>query len=91
MQLFVDLDGVLADFDTHYEGHFGIRPCIVADNVNWDLVQNVKDFYLGIPPMADMHMLWQRIEGHRPIVLTGVPSSVEEASIPSGSSAKKTR
>jgi hypothetical protein len=63
LQLFVDLDGVLADFDAHYEGHFGIRPCTVTDNVDWDLVRNVKDFYLGISPMADMHMLWQRIEG----------------------------
>jgi hypothetical protein len=42
-------------------------------------VRAVKDFNLNIPPMADLEALWARIERHRPIVLTGVPSSVPEA------------
>lgn len=79
MQLFVDCDGVLADFDTHYENHFGIRACTTTDNVDWDLVRVVKDFYLSIPPMPDMQALWDRIKRHRPIVLTGVPRAVPEA------------
>ena len=79
MQVFVDMDGVLADFDTHYETHFGTRPCKKSDNVDWDAVRAVKDFNLGIPPMADLEALWARIERHNPIVLTGTPSSVPEA------------
>jgi hypothetical protein len=79
MQLFVDMDGVLADFDAYYEAAFGIRSSTVADNVDWERVCAVKDFYLGIPPMADMEQLWRRIERHRPIILTGVPRSVPEA------------
>lgn len=35
MQVFVDMGGVLADFDRHYETHFGTRPCKIADNDDW--------------------------------------------------------
>lgn len=79
MQLFVDMDGVLADFDSHHEDVFGIRPCKIADNVDWKAVRAIKDFYLNIPPMPDLDALWARIERYQPIVLTGVPSSVAEA------------
>jgi hypothetical protein len=78
-QLFVDMDGVLADFNAHYESVFGVRPCKVADNVDWAAVRARPDFFLGIPPMPDMGDLWRVIKWHSPIVLTGVPASVEEA------------
>lgn len=81
MQVYVDMDGVLADFDRHYETVFGIRADKLADNVNWQDVRNAKGFYADIPPMADMRELWGFVERltPRPIVLTGIPSSVEEA------------
>ena len=80
-QIFVDMDGVLADFDAHYETVFGMRVDKVADNVDWGNVRGVKGFYAAIPPMADMRELWDfldRLTPH-PIILTGVPSAVEEA------------
>ena len=80
MQIFVDMDGVLADFDAHHEAVFGVRPDKVADNVDWSAVRAVKDFYLNIPPMADLPALWTVLGKHKPIILTGVPRSVEEAS-----------
>jgi hypothetical protein len=79
MTLFVDMDGVLADFDLHYEAVFGIRPSKADDNVDWAAVRAVEGFYAAIPPMADLPELWARIERYRPIVLTGIPKSVEEA------------
>lgn len=79
MQLYVDMDGVLADFDRHHEAVFGFRSCKHADNVDWAAIRAVKDFYLQIPPMPDLDRLWARIERYRPIVLTGIPWSVEEA------------
>lgn len=79
MQLFVDMDGVLADFDRHYQTVFGVRPDKVADDVDWEAVRAVKNFYLDIPPMPDLPMLWGAIRNLDPIVLTGVPSLVEEA------------
>src|SRR5215510_7594879 len=47
MRLFVDMDGVLADFDRHHEAVFGIRACKIADNVDWERVRAVRNFYLG--------------------------------------------
>ncbi len=79
MQIFVDMDGVLADFDAHHEAVFGTRPDKVADNVDWAAVRAVEGFYLDMPPMPDLSALWAVIGRHSPIVLTGVPRSVEEA------------
>jgi hypothetical protein len=78
-QLFVDMDGVLADFDAHYKAVFGVLADKALDNVDWKAVRGVKDFYLHIPPMPDMRDLWSYIAQLRPIVLTGVPASVPEA------------
>ncbi len=79
MQLFVDMDGVLADFDAHHEAVFGYRSDKLLDNVDWAAVGAVPDFYLNIPPMEDLGLLWAAIEPYSPIVLTGVPWSVAEA------------
>lgn len=79
MQIFVDMDGVLADFDSHHEAVFGIRSDKLADNVDWQKVRDARDFYLGIPPMPDMPELWTFVSRFSPIVLTGVPYSVAEA------------
>lgn len=79
MQVFVDMDGVLANFDAHYETTFGIRPDRVADNVDWTKVREVVGFFAGIPPMTDMHMLWEYVLPHKPIVMTGTPPKVAEA------------
>ena len=80
MQLYVDLDGVLADFDTGYEREFGVRPSKTDDNVDWDAVRRCANFYANLPPMPDFPALWTRISRYDPIVLTGVPKSLPDAS-----------
>ena len=79
MKLFVDMDGVLADFDSHHEAVFGIRSGVLIDNVDWEAVREQRGFYADIPPMPDMRELWGYIERFNPTVLTGVPEVVEEA------------
>src|SRR5437763_471254 len=79
MQLFVDMDGVLADFDRHYEILFGVRPKKTAGGVDWNKVRQTKNFYLDIPPMPDLPELWDYIAQYDPIVLTGIPWSIREA------------
>ena len=73
------MDGVLADFDKHHETVFGYRPCKKSDNVDWKRVREERNFYFNIPPMEDMFVLWEYIERYDPVVLTGVPYSVEDA------------
>jgi len=72
--IFLDMDGVLADFDSHHEGMLGRRPSREADDVDWTQVRAVDDFYLNIPPMADMDELWRFVSPYEPAVLTGVPN-----------------
>lgn len=78
-QIFVDMDGVLADFDTGYEAAFGIRPSKANDSVDWSLVRSTDGFYRDLPPMPDFEELWAGLVHLNPIILTGVPSSVSEA------------
>ncbi len=73
MQLYVDMDGVLADFDQHHEDVFGFRADKLLDNVDWTAVRKIPHFYLHIPPMKDLKELWTAISPLNPIVLTGVP------------------
>lgn len=82
IQVFVDMDGVLADFDTGYAHAFGNRPDKEKDDVDWDRVRLKKDFYFDLPPMPDALHLWHGILalGILPVVLTGVPKRVPEAS-----------
>lgn len=78
-KIFVDLDGVLADFDQHHEDVFGFRPDKTLDDVNWKAIESITDYYLHIPPMEDMHMLWDYVRPYHPIILTGIPHSIPNA------------
>lgn len=75
-RLFVDLDGVLADFDAHYLATTGTVPSKKKDNVDWGQVKKIPDWYFNIPLMQDAQLLWSFIGRFNPTVLTGVPSSL---------------
>lgn len=75
-RLYVDMDGVAADFDAHYRACFG-KPR--ERHTDWSDVRSVKDFFLNIPPMEDWPMLWAFVRPYAPIFLTGTPTSVNPA------------
>lgn len=79
VHLFLDLDGVAADFDAHYENLFGYRPSKALDNTDWSLVRAEGNFYETMPPMEDLDVLWRALEPYNPTILTGIPASVKEA------------
>jgi hypothetical protein len=70
------MDGVLADFNTGYENVFGRRPHEFED-IDWLKVREAEDFFLRLPPMADFAILWDYVAPLKPVVLTGVPPSIQ--------------
>lgn len=77
--VFVDMDGVLADFDSGYEKHFGRRPHHDERDVKWEQIRQIPFFFRRLEPMADAFALWQGVFAYKPVVLTGVPDSVPHA------------
>lgn len=89
-QVFVDADGVMADFDSHYEKHFGVRPDKAADDVDWAKVNSVPGFYRTMPLMPDAMRLWNFLTMYLlkpPIILTGIPKAEK---VPTASDDKRT-
>lgn len=82
-QLFVDLDGVLADFDGFYLHQFG-KPLDRGGESDppgmWENIRQHGTFYRDMPPLADAEELWNGVRRWNPVVLTGVPyTQVPEA------------
>lgn len=81
--IFVDMDGVVADFDGHYERLFGVRPTRWpdAENVNWKLVHSIPDFYRTMPLMHGAYDLVRFVDeiGGGCAFLTGVPATGRRA------------
>lgn len=75
-QLFLDLDGVLADFDSHYESEFGHRPNRAEPTPKW-FWKRIADhgrFFRDLPVLADARELWEGAKKlhPNPIILTGL-------------------
>lgn len=77
-RLYLDCDGVLADFDRAFVAHFGIAPRAREDAVGsapfWrDLRDVAPPFFRSLPLMPDARDLFAAVEHMRPIILTGCP------------------
>lgn len=76
MQLFLDLDGVLVNFDGHYEATVGPLPDRndPSRDIDWSAVNGIE-FFNTAPPMPDAFELFDYVKGYNPIILTGAPST----------------
>lgn len=76
-QLFLDCDGVLANFDAYAEEIFGLPPRKFEDQHGakrfWCDLQSHEGFYTKLPPMPDALELFAAVEHLNPIILTGLP------------------
>jgi hypothetical protein len=71
--LFVDLDGVLADFDRGVEELTGARPAGQSPKAMWPRLARSPGFYAHLPWTPDGPELWERVKRHEPVILTGLP------------------
>jgi hypothetical protein len=76
-RLYIDMDGVLTDFNTGYEQIFGRKPQEFED-IDWKKVRTCENFFLKLPPKSDLKDLWNYVAPYKPLVLTGVPPSIQE-------------
>lgn len=73
MKLFLDLDGVLADFDRGVEAVTGRHPEALSKREMWRALARAPDFFDTLEMMHDAHILWAFCSPHRPTILTGLP------------------
>lgn len=72
-KLFLDLDGVLADFDRGVEAITGKRPHQLSGGKMWRAVAGHEDFFGTLEMMPDAEILWDFCAPHAPTILTGLP------------------
>jgi len=72
-ELFVDLDGVLADFDAGVKRATGSYPDELPPRRMWPQLARADGFYEHLDWMPDGRRLWDAVEPLRPTILTGLP------------------
>lgn len=76
-QLYLDCDGVLADFDKGATAILGLHPRAFEKRHGigrfWARLASAPDFYFGLPLMDDAMELFEAVRHLKPIILTGLP------------------
>ena len=71
-RVFVDMDGVLADFDKRAEEILGF-PWEKGNFKNWAVITKHPNFFSELEPMKDAFDLWEFVRPYNPIILTALP------------------
>ncbi|MEO5973101.1 MAG: hypothetical protein ABIP91_07045 [Sphingomicrobium sp.] len=76
-KLFLDCDGVLADFDAGVQALLGMNSrqyeARHGRGAFWKRLAQAPDFYANLPEMADAHVLFDSVRHLHPTILTGLP------------------
>ncbi len=75
--IYLDMDGVLADFDKGATSIFGMAPqdfeALYGSGTFWKRLATTPEFYAGLEPMPDAMELYEAVRHHAPTILTGLP------------------
>jgi hypothetical protein len=76
-QLFLDCDGVLADFDLCAEQVFGLPSREAEEQIGsdefWLRIRSQENFYGRLPLRNDARELFEAVKHLKPVILTGCP------------------
>ena len=76
-QLYLDCDGVLADFDSGAAAVLGMNPKAYEKRHGpgrfWAKLARAPDFYFGLPLLDGAMELFEAVKPLDPIILTGLP------------------
>jgi hypothetical protein len=76
-RLFLDADGVLADFDEGFRRLAGATPATFESKHGkkefWRRIATARKFYANLPKMPDADALFAAVEHLQPTILTGLP------------------
>ena len=76
-RLFLDADGVLADFDEGARRLLGMTPrqyeAKHGRGAFWKRLAQAKNFYGTLPEMPDARVLYEGVKHLKPTILTGLP------------------
>jgi 5'(3')-deoxyribonucleotidase len=76
-RLFLDADGVLADFDLAARRLLGLTPkdyiATHGRGAFWKRLAKARNFYGSLPEMPDARVLFDAVKHLKPTILTGLP------------------
>jgi len=76
-RLFLDADGVLADFDFGVRRLLGMRPkayiAAYGRAAFWKQLAGAPNFYGSLPELPDARVLFDTVKHLKPTILTGLP------------------
>lgn len=75
-KLFLDLDGVLADFDGGFYDRFGSMPSDHSDDIMWKKINGSGTFFADLPVMEGAKYMFATIqELYEVVILTACPKT----------------
>lgn len=74
-RIYLDLDGVMADFDAHYPALFGHSHKELDDEEMWAVINAHPEYFRTMPLTSGAKEFWEDIEHLDPIILTACPKT----------------